>query len=143
MMGHPDDCGTILAEYEQKHPDIFKVITQENKGLGGARNIGTALAKGEYITYLDSDDYMIDKSYSYLLEHFCQDKPDVLCYQHSCMYTDGKALLDPQAQPDGKVTFDGDGVDAYNRWPLPFVWSKFYKRSFIRQHQMKSQIVAC
>lgn len=141
--GSPDHSAAILQEYEARHPDIFKIITQDNQGLGGARNTGTDVARGEYVTFLDSDDYMIDNAYSYLLSHFCQDKPDVLCYQHSCMYTDGKALFDPQAQPDGKVTFDGDGVDAYNRWPLPFVWSKFYKRSFIRQHQIKSQIVAC
>lgn len=141
--GSPDNCAAILAEYEQKHPDIFKVITQENKGLGGARNIGTALAKGEYITYLDSDDYMIDKSYSYLLEHFCQDKPDVLCYDKIQIYTDGSVLHDSNAKPEGEITFEGDGAEAYNRWPLPNVWSKFYKRSFIEQHHVKSQIVAC
>ena len=141
--GSPDNSAAILAEYEAKHSNIFKIITQENQGLGGARNTGTAQAQGEYVTYLDSDDYVIDNAYSYLLEHFCQDRPDVLCYGHSCIYTDGKALFDPQAQPDGEVTFEGDGVDAYNRWPLPFVWSKFYKRSFIQQHHIESHIVAC
>ena len=141
--GSPDKCGSILVEYETKHPDVFKVVTQENQGLGGARNSGTAMAKGEYVTYLDSDDYIIDLAYSYLLEHFCQDKPDVLCYSHRCIYTDGKTLQDSQAKPDGKVLFDGDGLDAYNRWPLPFVWTKFYKRSFIQQHHIESHIVAC
>lgn len=141
--GSPDDSDVILAEYKKKHPDIFKVITQENKGLGGARNTGTALAQGEYVTYLDSDDYIIDNAYNYLLEHFCQDKPDVLCYNHSYIYTNGKALFDPQTQPKGEVTFDGDGVEAYNRWPLPFVWSKFYKRSFLESYRIKSQIVIC
>lgn len=141
--GSPDNSAFILAEYEMKHPDIFKIVTQENQGLGGARNTGTALAQGEYVTYLDSDDYIINNAYSYLLEHFCQDKPDVLCYNHRWIYTDGKALFDSQAQPCGEVTYDGDGVEAYNRWPLPFVWSKLYKRSFILQHRIESHIVAC
>ena len=141
--GSLDNSAAILAEYEQKYPDFFKVVTQENQGLGGARNTGTALAQGEYATYLDSDDYIIDNAYSYLLKHFCQDKPDVLCYDYSYIFTDGKALWDSQAKPDGEITFDGDGVDAYNRWPLPFVWSKFYKRSFLEQHQIKSRIVTC
>ena len=61
--GSPDNCATILAEYEMKHPDVFKVITQENQGLGGARNVGTALAQGEFVTYLDSDDYLVDGGY--------------------------------------------------------------------------------
>ncbi|MBR0046244.1 MAG: glycosyltransferase [Bacteroidaceae bacterium] len=141
--GSPDNSAAILADYEKQHPDIFRVITQENQGLGGARNTGTAQAQGEYVTYLDSDDYIIDNAYSYLLEHFCGDKPDVLCYGYACIYTDGKTRQHSQATPDGEVTFDGDGVDAYNRWPLTFVWSKFYKRSFIQQHQIESHIVSC
>lgn len=141
--GSPDNCADILLEYEEGHPNIFKVITQENMGLGGARNTGTALAKGEYVTYLDSDDYIIDNAYSYFMKKFCQDKPDVLCYDFSYINTNGKVLWDAQAKPDGEITFDGDGVDAYNRLPLPFVWSKFYKRSFLEQHHIKSQIITC
>lgn len=141
--GSPDNCEAILAEYELKYPDIFKVITQENLGLGGARNTGTAQAQGEYVTYLDSDDYLIDNAYNYLLTHFCQDKPDVLCYDNRYIWTDGKKVCDRDAQPDGEITFDGDGVDAYNRWSLAFVWSKFYKRSFLEHYHIKSQIVTC
>jgi len=141
--GSPDNCAQILTEYEEKHPDIFRVITQENQGLGGARNTGTALAKGEYVTYLDSDDFIIDNAYSYLLEHFCKDKPDVLCYGHMLIYTDGMALQRGDTHPDGEVIFDGDGVDAYNQNPLPFVWSKFYKRAFLEQYNIQSHIVSC
>ncbi|MBO7581379.1 MAG: glycosyltransferase family 2 protein [Bacteroidaceae bacterium] len=141
--GSPDKCADILAEYERRCPNIFKIITQENQGLGGARNTGTAQAQGEYVTYLDSDDYLIDGAYSYLLDHFCQDKPDVLCYDKVQIYTNGLILHDPDAKPDGEILFEGDGANAYNRWPLPNVWSKFYKRSFIEQHQVVSQIVAC
>ena len=57
-------------------------------------------------------DYIIDNAYSYFLEHFCQDKPDVLCYGNLRIFTDGQALQDPQAQPDGEILFEGDGVDA-------------------------------
>lgn len=144
--GSPDNSAVILAEYEQKYPDIFKVITQENQGLGGARNTGTAQARGEYVAYLDSDDYMIDNAYSYLLEHFCQDKPDVLCFNHfgvDRIYTDGKALHDSNAQPDGEVIFDGDGADAYNCWPLTFVWTKLYRRAYLEEHHIESEIVIC
>lgn len=141
--GSPDNSAQILDEYQQKHPDIFKVITQENQGLGGARNTGTAQAQGEYVTYLDSDDYITDNAYSFLLEQFCQDKPDVLCYDYMLIYTDGKALQRNSSYPEGKITFDGDGVDAYNQSHLPFVWSKFYKRDFLERYKIKSHIVSC
>lgn len=47
--GSTDGSANILAGYEAKNPDIFKVITQENKGISAARNTGTAMARGEYI----------------------------------------------------------------------------------------------
>lgn len=141
--GSPDNSASILEKYKARKPDILKIVTQNNQGLGGARNVGSSLAKGEYVTFLDSDDYIIDNAYSYLLEHFCQDKPDVLCYDMLPIYTDGTVVHDSNAQPDGEIIFDGDGVDAYNRWPLPFVWSKFYRREYMEEHLIKSEIVIC
>ncbi len=146
--GSPDNCAAILAEYEKKYPDIFKVITQENQGLGGARNTGTAMARGEYIAYLDSDDYIIDGAYSYLLEHFCQPntvgaKPDVLVFGHKNVRTDGTRVTDHDARLDGVITFEGDGAAAYRDNPLPFVWTKFYRHDYLLQHNIQSEIVIC
>lgn len=141
--GSPDGSAAILADYEQKHPDIFKVITQENQGLGGARNTGTAQAQGEYVTYLDSDDYLVDGAYRYLLDQFCGDKPDVLCYNHRVVRTDGVTPLYAQHKPDGEVLFDGDGAEIYSKEALPFVWSKFYKLSFLMEHDIWSEVVIC
>lgn len=129
--GSPDNCAAILAEYEQKHPDIFKVITQENKGLGGARNTGMKVVQGDWVTFLDSDDYIIDYGYKYILDHFCEEGIDVIHFNCMLTYTDGKSLYDSDAKPDGKVSFDGDGAEAYNYMSLPYVWLKFYKHSFL------------
>lgn len=146
--GSPDGSAKILADYAERYPDLFRVITQENQGLGGARNTGTALAQGEYITYIDSDDYIIDNAYSYLLENFCQPnvegvKPDVLVYTHKIVHTDGTTLLDPEAKPDGTVIFEGDGAELYCHFALPFVWTKFYRRDYMLRHHIKSEIVIC
>jgi len=149
--GSPDNSAAILAEYETKYPDIFKIITQNNQGLGGARNVGTALAQGEFVTYLDSDDYLVDGAYRYLLDHFCDDgerdggkvKLDILHYNYHYVYTDGKTLPDPGAKPDGVISFEGDGVDIFNRERLSYVWSKFYRRSFLEKNHIESEIVIC
>ena len=150
--GSPDNCGAILAEYEKNHPDVFKVITQENQGLGGARNVGTAQAQGEWVTYLDSDDYLVDGAYRYLLDHFCGDgegeggkkiKLDVLHYGCRNVYTDGKTLSDPEAKPDGAISFEGDGAEIFNRDGLLYVWSKFYRRAYLEENHIESEIVIC
>lgn len=59
--GSTDGSMEILKEYEQKY-DYFKVITQENQGLSGARNTGINHAQGKFITFIDSDD-AIEKQY--------------------------------------------------------------------------------
>jgi len=61
--GSPDKCGEILAEYAKKDQRI-KIIKQENQGLSMARNNGLKQAKGEYVLFLDSDDFI----YPQLLE---------------------------------------------------------------------------
>ena len=55
--GSPDKCPVICDEYAQKDNRI-KVIHQENGGLAHARNVGVGNAQGEYVAFIDSDDYV-------------------------------------------------------------------------------------
>ena len=55
-MGSTDRSLEILREYEKKDKRVI-VLTQKNKGAGAARNKGLAIAKGEYLSFLDSDDF--------------------------------------------------------------------------------------
>lgn len=61
--GSPDGCGKICDEYAGKYPHI-KVIHKENGGLSDARNAGIRAAKGDYLIFLDSDDYWTDTNRS-------------------------------------------------------------------------------
>lgn len=135
--GSPDNCATILADYQQKHPDIFRVITQENRGLGEARNSGLEVAQGKWITFLDSDDYIIDGGYKYILDHFCEERVDVIHFNWLQVYTDGKMLHDPEAKPYGEIIFDGDVAVVYNHQKLPYTWTKFYYRPLLEMHRIR------
>ena len=57
--GSPDQCPQICEDYAKKEERIH-VIHQENRGLSGARNAGIDVAKGEYLAFVDSDDYVSD-----------------------------------------------------------------------------------
>ena len=59
--GSTDESGTICDKFAEQDKRIV-VIHQKNKGLSAARNIGIENAKGEYILFLDSDDYWHDSS---------------------------------------------------------------------------------
>lgn len=54
--GSTDASGRIAAGYAERTPDLIRVITTENGGLGAARNVGIENARGEYLLFLDSDD---------------------------------------------------------------------------------------
>lgn len=61
--GSPDNCGRICDSYAEKDSRI-RVIHQKNGGLSAARNAGVAVAKGEYISLIDSDDYISPNMYT-------------------------------------------------------------------------------
>ena len=60
--GSPDNSGKICDEYAQKDSRI-KVIHKENGGAADSRNVGTSQASGEYVVYIDSDDFIEDKGF--------------------------------------------------------------------------------
>lgn len=74
--GSPDGCGAICDEYAAKDTRI-KVIHQKNRGLSGARNAGLELATGEYVAFLDSDDYVDTTMYEKLLKVLEENDADI------------------------------------------------------------------
>ena len=63
-----DESFSILLEYEKKYPGKFKAVHSEvNKRQGGAKNIGLSLAKGEWIGFIDSDDWILPTMYEKLI----------------------------------------------------------------------------
>ena len=63
--GSPDNCGQICEEYAAKDGRV-RVIHQTNQGVAAARNSGLEIATGEYIGFVDSDDYIDSDMYEYL-----------------------------------------------------------------------------
>ena len=75
--GSEDDSLNILRKYENLYPQI-RVVVQPHSGLSIARNTGIHLAKGRYIYFMDSDDYLEDKAISYMVEMCDKNSLDVL-----------------------------------------------------------------
>ena len=63
--GSPDKCGEICEEYASSHPFI-SVIHQKNQGLSAARNNAVPMSRGEFITFVDSDDVITPDYLEYL-----------------------------------------------------------------------------
>lgn len=75
--GATDSSGAIADEYAAKD-NRFQVIHQQNKGLSGARNTGLKVAKGSYISFLDSDDYFHPDFLNLMIETAQNEQTDVV-----------------------------------------------------------------
>lgn len=76
--GSPDECGEMCDAWQQKD-DRIKVVHKQNGGLSSARNAGIEVAKGEYVLFIDSDDYIVEGSLE-KLSKFADVRADVLTY---------------------------------------------------------------
>ncbi len=79
--GSPDRCGAICDEYAAGHPHI-KVIHRPNGGLSAARNSGIEVAQGQYVQFVDSDDYLEPNVLKFLVNKMEQDQLDVLRFNY-------------------------------------------------------------
>lgn len=79
--GSPDSCPMICDEYAEKYDNII-CVHQENGGQSRARNAGLKVASGEYIMFVDSDDYLVDSNVLSLLVAKTAGNPDIVHYKN-------------------------------------------------------------
>lgn len=90
--GSPDECPQISDEYAALHPNFIKVIHQENAGLSAARNSGISAAQGEYVLFVDSDDYLQSNVLGTLMAQVKRDNLDVLRFRYQNVRESGDAF---------------------------------------------------
>lgn len=129
--GATDSSPEIAVQYEKKYAQIW-VHHQENQGLSAARNKGISLAKGKYIYFIDSDDYIAENTLKYALDLLEKHQLDVLGLRVKNTASLGiKATDNPeimQGEP-AKVT-DGITYIAENNY-LNNAWWYFINREFL------------
>ena len=74
--GSTDDSLDIISEILSNEDINYQIITQENKGASNARNHGLKLAKGDYILFVDVDDYIEKNHIKYLYNELCDNNTD-------------------------------------------------------------------
>ena len=91
--GSPDGCPEICDEYAKKDARI-KVIHKENGGLSDARNAGLELAKGEYIIFIDSDDYWDDnKALEKIYNIIAERRPDIITWRFKKLFEGSEKIV--------------------------------------------------
>jgi CDP-glycerol glycerophosphotransferase len=128
----PDGSAAILAEYAARDPRVRVVSLPANVGLGLARNQGLDAATGEYVWFLDSDDWLAVGALPAVVKRLRDTDPDVLIVDQVRTYPDGRV-----EHSDPRPAFD-DVPDVFTARENPRVlellhtaWNKVVRRRFL------------
>ena len=115
--GSRDSSGRILEEYRQRQPERIRVLTVENGGQGRARNLALDLARGEYLGFADSDDWVKPDMYEKLIAKAEETGADVVLCDAEEYWPDGHRVYMPLSQYERPIKVSTE------------VWSKLVRRS--------------
>lgn len=128
--GSTDNCGRICDEFATKDSRI-KVIHKANGGQSSARNMALDRMNGEYVTFIDSDDYVDEDYIQYLYDLLTDNNADISMSEHYYVDESDKIIGDSVSKTELQV-FTGTEATIYQCYQKRvdnFVWGKLYKSS--------------
>lgn len=131
--GSPDRCGAMCDAYAAEHPNT-RVIHQQNMGLSEARNQGVKAAAGEYVTFIDSDDFVSPDYLEYLLYLTEKYGTDVSVGKAVLFWDQNVPAVHENNVTDRKVPVPQALMEiCYNKISI-CAWGKLYKRHLVEAH---------
>ena len=125
--GSMDGSAEICEEYARKD-DRICVIHKKNGGAASAKNEGLRIARGEYLSFVDADDYLAAGAYSYMVELLEREAADVVQCAYQCVFRDG-LTEGVSAKVPGEYSA-AEYLELYTKdWTCALLWDKLYKRS--------------
>lgn len=131
--GSSDQTRSILNRYGQQYPNKMIVIHTENQGVSMARNEGLKRMSGEYVGFVDSDDYIAPDMYEVLMKKALKDDLDLVGCQTLALYPDKELRIDSKMR-DNQSTHQLL-IDAY-----AVLWNKLYRRELLENLWFKKDV---
>ncbi len=134
--GSTDDSAAICQEYQEKDPRV-RVLRQKHSGVGAARNAGLAMATGDYILFVDSDDLLNSEHVEILHNLLKKKQADIAACNYNSLEKDHHVYywIDPNNPfektytPQEWFQFEDRDAANYMRNVFTVPWGKLYKRS--------------
>lgn len=123
--GSPDNSEDIILKYAKKYSNI-KYLKKENGGLSDARNYGLKHAKGEYIAFVDSDDYVDKNMFKEMYNKAKKDSLDLTICSLDCVDDDENYLMSVNCYLNKNIY--KEDIKKYMLDFYPSAWNKLYKR---------------
>ena len=137
--GSTDGSPAILEEYAEQYPDFFHVYHIPNQGVSHARNYGVSKAQGEYILFVDSDDFIAPDMCELLYGKAVRDNDDVVfCRYFSVRERPLTKRITRSKSKAYIVSYDKDFNVHEHKYQLthisPFPWDKLFRRSLVEKY---------
>ena len=88
--GSTDGSAEIISEYKNKYPELIQALRVENGGQGRARNFGIEMARGEYLGFIDSDDWIAENMYEKMYNKAKAENADIVICDFLEKFSDGR-----------------------------------------------------
>jgi len=106
--GSTDKSAEIIKDYQQQHPEVIKAIYQENAGQGSARNAALDLMTGDFVVFVDSDDWVMPEMLVVMYQNLVETNADVV----TCNYQTVDEFGDITGQHScGDICEQGQNID--------------------------------
>lgn len=128
--GSTDNSIEIIQDYSNNCKNI-KVINKQNEGCYKARNVGLETAKGEYIAFLDSDDYIEFNMYEKLYSKAKETDADIVSSNYSILENNKIKIVDFSSSIELLKKTNNKLIDAENILLDAIIWSRIFKRQMI------------
>lgn len=135
----PDGSRAIVERLQKELPSLLLLLLPENRKLGGARNEGLKVARGKYIWFVDSDDYVAPNCFKALLNDAEQNNVDMLHFDYCSVCNETVQAMVQPYEEDGVVSGEDFFVDeSHELWyqRCPVVWRRLHRRDFILDNQL-------
>lgn len=138
--GSSDATHEMCLRYAENDSRI-KYITRQNGGVAAARNSGLEIASGEYITFVDQDDWIEEDAYTVLMKEAESENADMVVFGYS-KDVDGNVSLMQNRRHIPKVISEKEDIIRYAffreeyRAFAAFVWNKIFKRDFLEKYDI-------
>ena len=135
-----DDSYNVLLEYSKKNKKIIVVKNEKNEGLSYSRNKGIEIASGDYVLFLDSDDYIEKNCLQTIAENIKESDVEIVNYNYKILMEPQMEIINPanlceecQVPIDGKTWFY---QSVNNGAANSMACSKAYKRDFLLENKI-------
>jgi len=137
--GSPDESEKIILEFKEKYEDKIIYIKKENSGISDTRNLGIEKATAQYITFIDSDDYIEHNMLELMMKKLDEFDFDVIACDIKLVYEDNDKV---------DIISSGYNEDLYHKNKIketmlvqyPVMWNKIYKTELVKTIKFSSGV---